>query len=137
MLWDVVHSSAVELSSRIAQKNPHMDRRIIILKSQIAASLKQRWTVAEMAKAVNLSNSHLRKIFHDELGISPAKFVREIRLEESRKLLESGILRIKDIASEVGFHNQSIYTRNFKKTYGISPSAYRKSYWVERAAGLP
>ena len=91
LLRDVVHSSAIELSSRIAQKNPHMDRRIIILKNQIAAGLKQRWTVAEMAKAVNLSNSHLRKIFHDELGISPAKFVREIRLQESRKLLENEV----------------------------------------------
>jgi len=92
-----------------------MDRRVIILERQIVGNLQERWTVATMAKTVNLSNSHLRKIFHDETGKSPAQFVREIKLKEACKFLQEGVLRIKEIANEVGFHDQSVFTRNFTK----------------------
>ena len=113
-----------------------MDRRVIILERQIVGNLQARWTVATMAKTVSLSNSHLRKIFRHETGKSPARFVREIKLKEACKLLQEGVLRIKEIASEVGFHDQSVFTRNFTKLYGDSPSAYRKNYWFKRETYL-
>ena len=60
-------------------------------------------------------------------GLSPAKFIKEIRLQTARKQLENGtIISITEVSHNVGFENISTFSSVFKKRFGKSPSEYLK-----------
>ncbi len=107
-----------------------MDGRIIILKERILKNLKKDWTIAEMSDSINLSESHLQKLFNKETGEPPAQFVKYLRLEKARELLEDReFFLVKEIRAKVGIEGASHFTRDFKERYGLSPSEYRATYW--------
>lgn len=111
-----------------------MDRRIIYLKKQMLLNLQSPAAIDEMAKSVNLSASHLLKLFKNETGNSPIQFLRELRLEKARELLEETFKRVNEIGFEVGMFDQSHFIRDFTQKYGSTPSAYRKKYWAKLEA---
>ncbi|MDQ3634252.1 MAG: AraC family transcriptional regulator [Acidobacteriota bacterium] len=106
-----------------------MDGRILFLKKQFIENLQHHWTVEEMAEAVELSPSHLQKLFKANIGIPPICYLRELRLEKASDLLENTFLRLKQIGVEIGMINDSHFTRDFKKKFGVTPTQYRKNYW--------
>ena len=88
----------------------------------------QRESLAETAHAVNLSASRLRHLFKDEIGLTPAQYVRALRKEEARRLLETTFLRVKEIALIVGMSDSSHLVREFKKDCALTPAQYRASF---------
>ncbi len=106
-----------------------MDARIIFLKDKILNNLEYQWTIEEMAKAVNLSVAHLQKLFKSETGQPPIAYLREKRLEKACELLKDGWEQINQIGKQVGMTNDSHFTRDFKKKYGVTPTEYRKKHW--------
>jgi transcriptional regulator GlxA family with amidase domain len=106
-----------------------MDRRIFHLQSQLFKELQHQWTVVEMAENVNLSARHLQKLFKQETGTPPLTYLQDLRLEKARELLETTFLLLKEIGIQVGMPNDSHFTRDFKKKYGVTPTEYRKRYW--------
>ncbi len=111
-----------------------MDGRIIVLKERILRNLAFDWTVKEMAKSIDVSESYFQKLFKTENGMTPAKYVCKLRFEKAKELLEDRrFLRIQEICHEIGIHDQTHFTRDFKKLYGKTPSQYRKDYWKEYA----
>ena len=59
------------------------------------------------------------------LGISPADFIRNVRLKHAAELLTSTKLPIAEISERVGFNSPRIFSSNFKKMFGVLPSEYR------------
>jgi two-component system response regulator YesN len=116
-----------------------MDRRITFLKEKVVSNLQKQYTVEAMATLVNLSASHLQKLFKTETGMSAVQYVRHLKMEKARELLENSFLRIKEIKNEVGVPDQSHFIREFKDSYGFTPSEYRKQYWqkAENSEQIP
>lgn len=113
-----------------------MDGRIIVLKERIVRNLQQGWNVEQLAGSIGISESHLQKLFKDEIGLSPIKYVRNLRFEKAAELLtDRRFLQIQEICQEVGISDQSHFTRDFKKRYGKTPKQYRKDYWVSYSDG--
>lgn len=102
-----------------------MTRRIIYLKKHVVENLRHSWTVEELAQIANISKSQLAKLFQTELEISPAQYIRNLRLEKACELLETTFLRIKEIMFAVGINDQSHFVRDFKKIYDSTPTEYR------------
>ena len=102
-----------------------MDQRVQIVRSAIEKDCRRAWTMAALAKLVNLSPSRLRHLFKSETGITPNQFIKEVRLSEAERLLRTTFLRVKEIMNRVGFLDESHFGHEFKKTYGVSPSKYR------------
>ncbi len=88
-------------------------------------NLTETISIVELAKAANLSESHFRRKFRAELGLSPQEFIMRARLRFASKLLRNGSKNIAQIAFESGFSDQSYFSRQFKKFYGQTPKAYR------------
>jgi AraC family transcriptional regulator, arabinose operon regulatory protein len=82
-------------------------------------------SIAELARAVNLSTSRLRHLFHTELGRSPARVQRDLALDHARQLLQSSFLSIKEVMAASGWNDPSHFCREFKRRHGHSPSAMR------------
>jgi AraC-like DNA-binding protein len=82
--------------------------------------------VEEMAAAVNLSRSHFTRLFTRELGISPRKYLEELRLKTARDLLDEENITVKEAAIRVGIQDVNYFCRIFKNRFGVSPGKYRK-----------
>jgi AraC-like DNA-binding protein len=70
----------------------------------------------------------LAHLFKSEVGVSPQRYLNNIRLDKAREYLENGVLSVKEIASEVGISNVSRFCRSFKVRYGTTPKEYRKTH---------
>lgn len=112
-----------------------MDGRIFHLQELLLENSQRSWTIEEMAQIVELSVPHLQKLFKAEIGIAPVAYLRDLRLEKARRLLETKFYRLKQIGSEVGMVNDSHFTHDFKKKYGVTPTEYRKQYWEKSQVG--
>lgn len=105
-----------------------MNAKIAFLRKKIFSSPNHNWTIEKMAAAIDVSSAHLHKLFKSEMGISPIQFVKELRLEKARELLETVFWRVKQIGFEVGITDQSYFVRAFKAKYGVTPNQYREQF---------
>ena len=85
-------------------------------------------SLAEFAQSVNLSVWRLCHIFKSDVGMPPIRFLRQLRMERAKDLLESSFLSVKEIAFQVGLNDESHFVRDFKSTYGYSPALYRSQF---------
>lgn len=80
----------------------------------------------EVADAVGLSKYHLCREFNHLYGISPGKYLANLRLQKScALLLQSHQHTIAEIASMVGFSNDNYFCKVFRKAFGTTPTQYR------------
>ncbi|CAI6083831.1 helix-turn-helix transcriptional regulator [Cohnella sp. JJ-181] len=89
-----------------------------------AARPERRVTVAEMASAVHLSESHYFKLFRELFGLSPAVYLDRARMERACQLLRAG-RSVTDAAYELGYKTSQHFATSFKKTIGRSPQQWR------------
>lgn len=83
-------------------------------------------SVAHLAKISYLSETYFRKIFSRIYGITPNKYIRNLRLEWALALLDTGELSIAEVAMRSGFSDSKYFSREFKKRYLKSPCAYTR-----------
>ena len=102
-----------------------MDWRVAQAIATMERHLERPLSVAELARRVNLSISRFAHLFHTELGRSPARYFRELRLDRARILVEESNLSIKEIMAAVGFNDPSHFARDFARRYGASPREMR------------
>ncbi len=92
----------------------------------IESNLDQPMSLEELAGVANFSKFHFNRIFKAIVGETPFQFIQRVRLEKAAMFLISQRNdSIADIAFKVGFTELSIFSRNFKKYFGISASEYR------------
>ncbi|WP_267220338.1 GlxA family transcriptional regulator [Dyella silvae] len=94
----------------------------------VAASPDLDHSIASLAKRAGLSPRHFARLFHAEVGITPAAWVETARVSAARTLLESGHDTPKLVASKCGFANADMLRRSFKKHVGVTPAEYRKQH---------
>ena len=85
-------------------------------------------SLAEFAQSVNLSVWRLCHIFKSDVGMPPIRYLRLLRMERAKDLLESSFLSVKEIAYQVGLNDESHFVRDFKTTYGYTPALYRSNF---------
>ena len=106
-----------------------MDKRISHLREIFLNDLSYPWTVGEMAEKVNVSVSHLNRLFKTEYDLSPTQYLQELRLERVAYLLENSFLSIKEIRCCTGFSDKTIFIKIFKKKYGKTPIDFKRQIW--------
>ena len=84
--------------------------------------------VTHMAEHVHLSVSQLQREFSKNFGISPIRYLREVRIGVVRHMLQHSDLALTQISMECGFYDQSHLSRHFKSSTGLTPLKYRQRY---------
>jgi AraC-like DNA-binding protein len=85
------------------------------------------WTLKRLAAAVNVSPSHLSALFRSDLGAPPMSYLMELRLQRFAYLLVTTSLAIAEAALRSGWRDADYAGRLFRRRFGISPTAYRRS----------
>jgi len=108
-------------------QDQRQSNRVNLALEFIKSRFPEAITVKDIATAAHASPSHIRKLFREELGVSPIAYLNNYRLEVSTAMLEKTAMSIIQISYQVGFENVSHYNHLFKKRFGLAPSHYRKS----------
>ena len=104
-----------------------MDRRIELVIAKIKTEPAVAWDFVALALQVNLSPSRFRHLFKQETGTTPAQYVKEVRLRRAAKLLRNTFLTIKQILKQTGLGSNAHFVHDFRKLYGMTPTAYRRT----------
>jgi AraC-like DNA-binding protein len=81
----------------------------------------------DLAKCVNLSVSHFRKIFRETLDKSPMQYLRTVRIKKAKELLTNKGKNITETSEIVGFSSPFYFDVVFKKETGMAPTDYMRS----------
>lgn len=80
-----------------------------------------------VAEHFSLSLNNLSQQFKRHLGISPAKYITVLKIDQAKELLTKTNMTIKDIAAHIGYSDSSIFVKNFKTITSLTPNQYRNS----------
>jgi len=97
----------------------------------IAANPALDHSVEKLSARAGLSPRHFARLFHSEIGATPAVWVEEARVTAARALLEGGDDAPKQVALKCGFASVDTLRRAFVKHMGVTPAEYRKGYIKE------
>jgi AraC-like DNA-binding protein len=94
----------------------------------------QAWTLDELARTAHSSRSVLAERFQELVGQSPMQYLTQWRMLLATNLLSRSNVPLARIAEEVGYQNDTAFSRAFRREFGVPPAAWRKS---RRAAAIP
>ncbi len=81
--------------------------------------------MARVAELCRLSESQLRRLFREELGMSPVAYKNHRRMEKACELLRYTDCRVSEVANGLGFDSVYVFSRVFRRQKGMSPTEYR------------
>jgi two-component system response regulator YesN len=91
----------------------------------IDANYNKPITLADVAKASHLSISRLAHIFKEQMGITIIDYLTSVRIERAKQLLLATDQNCTEICFEVGYNDQSYFTRTFKGLVGMAPRQFK------------
>jgi AraC family transcriptional regulator len=116
-----------------AQVQTHAQQTVALALAWYEENMEQGPTVAQVARAVHVSASHLRRLFAATGRGSPLAAMRDVQLARARELLVRTDAPVKQIALTCGFSGPSVFSRVFSSMMRISPVQWR----ARRRAGQP
>ena len=97
-----------------------IDEAIAIMSDDVKADV----SISELAKRTQMSEVYFRKLFKSVTGISPAKFMIDLRISRAKSLLSAESLSLDEVAERCGFSSLSYFCRVFKSNTGMTPSEF-------------
>lgn len=88
-------------------------------------SFDEEFTVEDMARKAMFSKFHFTRMFRRVTGVSPARFLAAVRIQEAKRLLVSTPLSVTEISHLVGYTSLGTFSVKFHTAVGTSPSRYR------------
>ena len=105
-----------------------MNKKILAVQSMqdyILEHMTEEITLLDLAKSACFSPWYAHRLFKEMTGISPAEYIRKLRLSEAAKRLKVQNCRVTDIAMSLGFESIDGFTRAFEREFRMTPSEYR------------
>lgn len=131
----LIKNSLLDLLALLLEGSPHSSPDSAealpapILKSMefMAVNLNVPSTSLEdVARQAGLSVDHYGRLFRQQVGTTPMRWLQKQRIQQSRFLLERTSLFVEEVALQVGIPDPFHFSRLFKSLVGMSPSEYRR-----------
>ncbi|HHF4806682.1 TPA: cupin domain-containing protein [Haemophilus influenzae] len=103
------------------------DKRLNTALIAILQQPQNDWHIEQLAELATMSRANFIRVFQQQLGMSPGRFLTKVRLQSAAFLLKQSQQSVLAIALEVGYQSEAHFSKAFKNYYQLSPSQYRKS----------
>jgi signal transduction histidine kinase/DNA-binding response OmpR family regulator len=114
---------AISKTTMPAMEKAFLDQLISLIESKLE---QENYTVDQLSKEIGLSRSQLYRKVVALTNQTPSQFMRRLRLQHSKLMLEERSATISEIAYNCGFSSLSYFSRCFQEEYGESPSSFMK-----------
>ncbi|RNB83166.1 AraC family transcriptional regulator [Brevibacillus nitrificans] len=84
-------------------------------------------SIEQLARIAQVSPKYFVDLYKKTFGISAMDYLGEVRLNKAKQLMAKSPTKLRDIAHQVGYHDEFYFSRKFKKEVGVSPTVYMKS----------
>jgi transcriptional regulator GlxA family with amidase domain len=111
-------------------------RPIEDLQAWIVEHLRSDLAVEKLAKRCGMSSRHFARVFATEKGITPARWVEQIRVDAARALLEGTQYGPKEVAARTGFGSADSMRRSFVRVLGVAPGEYARRFQSQGASAV-
>ena len=118
------------LLAREQQMIPRRESDAAALAERVRLYLQENYDqpvdFSSLADSLAVSAPYLSKLFHEQEGKSPSRYLTDLRMRKAQKLLMDTQLTVREIAVRVGYPDPFHFSRNFKNAMGISPAQFRE-----------
>ena len=97
------------------------------MQDYIGENLTRDITLSDLARVSLFSPWYSYRLFREHLGLTPAEYIRKLRISQAAVRLRDENCRILDVAFDLGFGNVDTFTRAFCREFGLNPSDYAKA----------
>ena len=101
-------------------KEIYLDKAVGFLRTNYHTEL----TVNDIAAAANISAKYLYKLFLSQYGMSPHRYLNEVRMERAKELLLRGGLSISQVATSCGYPDPLYFSKVFRRVAGVAPREF-------------
>lgn len=98
------------------------------LQRWVAANPERDHSIKNLAERLDLSPRHFARLFRSEIGMTPAAWIEEVRINAARGFLEAGQDAPKQVALSCGFADVNTFRRAFVRHVGVTPAEYKKRF---------
>jgi AraC-like DNA-binding protein len=125
LVFRLLRSDAAALVRRAVRQDQEQES-IEKAMRHVRANLASAHAVDALARHVRMSPSHFAHRFRAVARVSPMQYVKQVRLVEARRLLATESVRVGEVAERVGYESAAHFTRDFKRHFGVTPTAYAR-----------
>jgi transcriptional regulator GlxA family with amidase domain len=119
--------SAALLPVAPAARAPSLSPRALArVRTYVDAHLRDTITLTDLAAAACISRFHFARLFRASTGASPMQYVRHARVAAAKTMLAQENPSICAVAVELGFFDQSHFTRTFRRVTGMPPGRFKR-----------
>lgn len=122
IVWQIIG----QIMSRSHMEIDVMDAYVRPAISMMSINYSYRITVADIAAQLHISKGYFSEIFKKETGVSPKKYLNDIRMKRAAEHLLQGEHNVTTVAASVGYSDVFVFSRAFKQRYECAPSEYAK-----------
>ncbi len=125
--YEIRFGFALETFKKDSVKTSDRQGRLIgRVEEYVVSNIGKNISLNSVADAMNISPTYLSRIFKDETGTNFSTFLADKKLEKATELLCSTKFSMSEIAEQIGYSNETYFTKLFKAKYGTTPGQYRK-----------
>lgn len=121
ILAEYIKAAAPEENETAGEGNSRMDCVLQYIHDHISESI----SVAELAALIQMHPNHFIRFFKTHTGYTPASYIKKVRMDIAKRLLEGSELNISEIAEQIGINEATYFSKMFKEYYSMPPKMYR------------
>ncbi len=104
------------------------NRQLGDLLAWLPDNLRSELSIESLARRAAMSPRNFARLFQQEVGKTPAKYLEDLRLESARRQFELTALTLDEVADASGFASAETLRRMFRRRLGVTPGQYRASF---------
>lgn len=112
----------------LVRNAPHGDSVVRRCEQWLKTHFREVEAIGEVVAVGKIPERSLKRRFRAATGSSLIEYLQNLRIEEAKRLLETGSLPVEEISAQVGYDDASFFRRLFKRLCGLSPSQYRRMF---------
>lgn len=112
----------------LVRRTPHVDSVVRSCEKWLADNFRDTDAIKQVVESSNIPERTLKRRFKAATGSTLIEYLQNLRVEEAKRLLESGWMPVDEISVQVSYDDTSFFRRLFKRRTGLTPSQYRRMF---------
>lgn len=131
------HAEGQLAYASLVRRSPHADAVVRRCEDWLAEHFREQDAIAGAVAAACIPERTLKRRFKAATGVSLMDYLHNLRVEEAKRLLETGPMAFEGISAELGYENPGFFRRLFKRGTGLTPGQYRRMFQPFAVASAP